>query len=61
MMAQESVNWLLKRKLKYCNVDGQSGVFTVPCHAVPSRAEPGRAGPGRSVPNCHVSGVRVTK
>jgi hypothetical protein len=24
--------------LKYCNVDGQSGVFTVPCHAEPHRA-----------------------
>jgi hypothetical protein len=26
----------------YCNVDGQSGVFTVPCRAVPFRAGPGR-------------------
>jgi hypothetical protein len=30
---------------KYCNVDGQSGVFTVQCSAEPSRAGPGRAGP----------------
>jgi hypothetical protein len=26
-----------------CNVDGQSGVFTVSCRAVPCRAVPGRA------------------
>jgi hypothetical protein len=31
-------------KCIYCNADGQSGIFTVPC-----RAEPGRAGPGRGV------------
>jgi hypothetical protein len=24
----------------YCNVDGQSGVFTAPCRAVPCRAVP---------------------
>jgi hypothetical protein len=28
---------------QYCNVDGQSGVFIVPCRAVPNRAGPGRA------------------
>jgi hypothetical protein len=27
---------------RYCNVDGQSGIFAVPCRAEPSRAEPGR-------------------
>jgi hypothetical protein len=26
------------RCLKYCNVDGQSGVFTVPCRAEPHGA-----------------------
>jgi hypothetical protein len=33
---------------KYCNVDGQSGVFTVPCRAVPCRAVPCRAGQRRA-------------
>jgi hypothetical protein len=28
---------------QYCNVDGQSGVFTVPCRAEPTRAGPWRA------------------
>jgi hypothetical protein len=36
--------------LIYCNVAGQSGVFTVPCRAEPSRAGPSRAGPGRAEP-----------
>jgi hypothetical protein len=33
---------LLNISVQYCNVDGQSGVFTVPCRANPTRATPGR-------------------
>jgi hypothetical protein len=32
----------------YCNVDGQSGVFTVPCRPDPTRPEPRQAGPRRA-------------
>jgi hypothetical protein len=42
--------WLNFRS--YCNVDGQSGVFTVPCRADPTRPEPGRAGLGRAAACC---------